>query len=157
MEAERSAGRAGGDGDASLARCGPTHSAQVELLLLPIRFASVRAELRSFLERGRCEFDAIAGHRILAFVALGRRLLPLGIRGWVGSGSGLPQSTRSAVLFVNLARISPPILPPLRFSYRNTVLPSADFCSFAREFLIYTGSVAAIFLPVCNFAAKIQV
>jgi len=38
VEAERSAGRAGGDGDASLARCGPTHSAQVELLL-PIRFA----------------------------------------------------------------------------------------------------------------------
>jgi len=29
VEAERSAGRAGGDGDASLARCGPTHSAQV--------------------------------------------------------------------------------------------------------------------------------
>jgi len=38
VEAERSAGRAGGDGDASLARCAPTHSAQVELLL-PICFA----------------------------------------------------------------------------------------------------------------------
>ena len=87
------------------------------------------------MERGRCEVDGIAEHRLLpVFLALGRWVLPLGIRGWVRSGSGFHQSTRSAVLFVNLARISPGILPPLRFSYRDTVLPSADFCSFARAF-----------------------